>query len=111
MVLTVNTPTQKILAKKNKRQLKKEMSKMCEFGCFICKKYYGVTNTHDLNIHHLRSGVGMGQRNHDQFICLCVKHHLWGPEAIHGIGKKAWEEKFESELSLLQWYKEQVDES
>ena len=53
----------------------------------------------------------MGQRNHDQFICLCVKHHLWGPEAIHDIGKKAWEEKFESELSLLQWYKEQVDES
>ena len=107
----MNTPTHKILAKKKKRQLKKEMSKMCEFGCFICKKYYGVTNTHDLNIHHLRSGVGMGQRNHDQFICLCVKHHLWGPEAIHDIGKKAWEEKFESELSLLQWYKEQVDES
>ena len=86
------------------------MSKMAEFGCFICKKYYGITNTHNVTIHHLRTGVGMGQRKHNQFICLCVSHHMFGLEAIHGIGKKAWEEKFESELSLLEWYKEQEKE-
>lgn len=54
-----------------------------------------------MTIHHCGTGAG-GRKDHDKVICLCWGHHL-GPEGIDGkkISKRAWQEKYGSEVTLL----------
>ncbi|MAK91906.1 MAG: hypothetical protein CMI13_11810 [Oleibacter sp.] len=61
-------------------------------GCIVCRLVLSVWTPPD--IHHLRSGVGMGQRSgHERTIPLCHTHHQgqWG---IHAMGTRAWEAHF-----------------
>lgn len=53
-------------------------------------------------IHHIRSGMGMGQRNsHFNVIPLCALHHRHGKDAVH-ISPAAFQRKFGTEQDLLQ---------
>lgn len=77
------------------------LAKLVEFGCVAC--FVQSVYTPNVEIHHLRSGVGMGQRSdHKRAIPLCPPHHRTGGYgvAFHA-GKKAFEEQFGSEEELL----------
>ena len=51
--------------------------------------------------HHCRNGM-LGVRG-TSGIPLCPRHHRIGPDAIHVMGKKAWERRFGvSEQELLE---------
>jgi len=72
------------------------LGKVAAIGCIICRM--------PAEIHHVRSGMGMGQRNTNfNVIPLCHKHHRTGGHgvALHA-GKKTFEEKFGTELELLE---------
>ena len=79
-------------------------------GCIACRKI-GVLNS-PAEIHHLRNGVGAGQRSsHFDVIPLCPLHHRLGSygTAFHA-GKKAWEATFGTELELLEQTRELLGE-
>ncbi len=86
-------PRKKARATAKERQY---MSDVAELGCVICQR--------PAEIHHITTGVGMGQRasNHD-IIPLCPDHHRLGGHgvAIHA-GKQTWEKKHGTELELLE---------
>ena len=71
-----------------------------DLGCIVCRlNGYATPAT----LHHLRHGVGMGQRQDDSHtLPLCPYHHQQGPrgEAIHA-GQKSFERKYGSEMDLL----------
>jgi len=74
---------------------KQYLDKVAALGCLICKS--------PAEIHHLRMGMGMGQRNdYLHAIPLCPVHHRTGNygTAIHA-GQKAFEKNFGSEEALL----------
>lgn len=71
------------------------MASIAELGCVICRM--------PCEIHHLRSGMGMGQRNsHFNTIGLCPRHHRTGGYgvALHA-GQKAFHANFGTEEELL----------
>ena len=54
---------------------RRRWNKIVEYGCIICSG--------PAQIHHIRHGQGMGQRDHDKVIPLCHFHHTarhLGPE-------------------------------
>lgn len=59
------------------------MGRVAALGCIVCGG--------PAMVHHIRSGMGMGQRaSHYQTIPLCYNHHQ-GREGIHTIGTKVWQ--------------------
>lgn len=91
-----------------KKQEREYLSKLVNFGCVVCKRFHGVYT--EPSIHHIREGMGMGQRNNtENCLPLCPQHHQHGG---HGIafhaGKKAFEETYCSESELLDWLKERL---
>lgn len=78
---------------------KRYFAKVASLGCIICQR--------PAEIHHVRSGNGMGQRDHKRVIPLCHEHHRTGGHgvAFHA-GKKTWQDIFGTEDDLL----EKVDE-
>jgi hypothetical protein len=75
-------------------------SRLAEMGCILCR-VLGMPGT-PAEIHHLRSGAGMGQRAPDHWtIPLCVFHHR-GNGGIHGMGTRGFESRYGvSEEDLL----------
>lgn len=74
---------------------KEHLNRVAELGCIICHQ--------PAEIHHLRTGMGMAQRNSNfNVIPLCPLHHRTGGygTAFHA-GKKAFEQNFGSEEELL----------
>ena len=91
-----------------KKSEKEYLDKLSQFGCVVCKKFYGVFTP--TSIHHIRTGMGMGQRNStENCLPLCPNHHQNGGHgvAFHA-GKKAFEQKYGTELELLDWLKERL---
>jgi hypothetical protein len=88
------------LAKKPSKDTKESYKKAIEFGCVVCKKYYGVYTRPC--IHHI-TGAGMGLKARE-FIPLCHTHHQ-GWEGIHFLGNEKFEEKFGTQEELLEYYK------
>jgi 5-methylcytosine-specific restriction endonuclease McrA len=89
---------------------KKYLSKVANLGCIICTRlgYAGTPS----EIHHIRGlGLGMGVRNsHDNVIPLCPSHHR-GNDGYHGMGRKAFERKYEvTETQLLEQVKEMLND-
>lgn len=81
---------------------KAHLDKVASLGCIICG---GVAE-----IHHIRMGMGLGQRNsHLNVIPLCHLHHRTGG---HGIafhaGKKTWQKKYGTEMELLNKVNERI---
>jgi hypothetical protein len=77
------------------------LSKVADIGCIICYRA-GYPGT-PAEIHHIRGlGLGMGVRNsHYQTIPLCPEHHR-GNTGYHGMGRKAFERKYEVTEAELQ---------
>lgn len=99
-------PMQRSLWKKrsNKRSATKSerqhMSAQSEAGCILCR-FLGYGNT-PAEIHHIRHGMGAGQRNsHLMTIPLCPEHHR-GATGFHGLGRRAFERMYATtELDLF----------
>jgi hypothetical protein len=87
------------MAKKEKEHL----DRLQRLGCIACLKmgYEGTPAT----IHHIRAGMGMGQRSSDyQSIPLCPGHHQHqepGKIAFHRAPKK-FEKEYGEEEDLLE---------
>jgi len=64
------------------------MSAVAELGCAVCRRM-GYPGT-PAELHHPRSGVGMGKRaSHWDVLPLCVEHHR-GKTGVHGLGTKGF---------------------
>jgi hypothetical protein len=78
------------------------LSKVAAIGCIVCLNN-GYPDT-PAEIHHPRTGQGMGQRApHDMAIPLCHTHHRTGGYgvAIHA-GQAEFEQRYGTELELLE---------
>ena len=85
---------------------KKHLNRVAQLGCIVCTNL--MMGRTPAEIHHLRDGQGVSQRSsHFRVIPLCSIHHRTGGYgvAFHA-GEKAFEEKYGTELELL----EQVNE-
>ena len=71
-------------------------------GCIVCR-HEGFDES-PAEIHHIRSGVGKGQRaSNFEVLPLCPLHHRlggWGV-AFHA-GSKKWQELYGAEKALLE---------
>ena len=79
-----------------KKDEREHLAKVADLPCLIC----GI---HGVEIHHLRSGCGMGQRSsHFRVLPLCSVHHRTGGfgVAIHG-GTREFQRNFGTEEELL----------
>lgn len=82
------------------------LNSVASIGCIVCRIHLKVYSP--AQIHHIRHGMGMGQRNSNfNVLPLCPPHHQTGGHgvAFHA-GRKAFEENFGTELEL----KAMVDE-
>lgn len=82
---------------------KAHLGQLAALGCIAC--YVQETPGTPAEIHHLRDGVGMGQRSgHFRAIPLCCAHHRGtaglSVPSIHG-SKNAFIEAFGTEEELL----------
>ncbi len=67
---------------------KKHMARVAELGCIVCWRQ-GNEGT-PAELHHPRSGIGMGKRSsHTKVIPLCPTHHR-GDLGVHGLGTKGF---------------------
>ncbi|NDD13008.1 MAG: hypothetical protein EB072_10265 [Betaproteobacteria bacterium] len=67
---------------------KSHMNRIAEIGCILCA-HLGTPGT-PAEIHHPRSGVGMGRKaGHSEAIPLCPEHHR-GKTGVHGLGTKGF---------------------
>lgn len=80
---------------------KTHMSRVADLGCILCRRY-GHHGT-PAELHHPRTGTGAGRRAaHADVIPLCPYHHRSSNEALHVMGRKAWERHHGiTELELL----------
>ena len=72
-----------------KKAQKKHYEKLFNLGCILCLHLkLGETSPH---IHHIRR-LGM-KRENAPVIPLCPEHHT-GNSGVHGLGKKAFAERY-----------------
>ena len=65
---------------------------MAAQGCILCR-HLGYPGT-PAEIHHLRAGMGAGQRNNNQTVIpLCPEHHR-GNTGYHGLGRRVFERTY-----------------
>lgn len=87
---------------------REHLSKVAEIGCIVClNENYGQSPA---EIHHIRSGQGMAQRaSNYEVIPLCPIHHRNGGHgvAVHA-GIETWQERFGTEVELLNQVKEML---
>ena len=73
---------------------REHLDAVAELGCIICHR--------PATIHHMRTGMGMGQKN-DNFhvIPLCPDHHQHGGYGVaYHAGSRIWEANFGTEEEL-----------
>ena len=79
---------------------RRRWNKVAALGCVRCCLEYEQFS--EAEIHHVTTGLGKGQRDHNRVIPLCPGHHRHGREAIHS-GRKTWERELGfTELELEQ---------
>jgi len=80
---------------------KRHMNKVAAIGCIVCHEFLGVETP--AIIHHVRDGLGIGQRNHKIVLPICPGHHKDGGfgVAIHD-GQEEWEKNFYTEQRFLE---------
>ncbi len=87
---------------------KQYLDRVASLGCFMCHHLgYGHQPA---QIHHLREGMGMAQRNSNYVtVPLCDRHHSnASPDGIHG-QRKAWKLAHLDEIDALAWTIEQLN--
>lgn len=73
---------------------KRRFAILSDYGCIVCRQ--------PGEIHHIRTGLGMGQRDHQKTICLCEPgHHRNGPTSYHR-NRLVFEQEHGTELELLE---------
>lgn len=89
---------------------RKHMSALAQQGCCLCR-FLGLGET-PAEIHHIRHGMGAGQRNGNTMtIPLCPEHHR-GNTGYHGMGRRAFEAAYGvTELDLLAMCQQQTKTS
>lgn len=77
---------------------RRHMGRVASLGCVLCRQLgYGATPA---QVHHLRTGIGKGQRASDYLTMpLCEAHHT-GAAGIHG-DRSALRQAGVSEIDLL----------
>ena len=79
---------------------KQWLNDAASLGCVVCRNLgHGESPA---EIHHLRTGYGLGQRaGHKKSIPLCHPHYRTGGHgvAFHA-GSKTWQQNFGTELEL-----------
>ena len=88
---------------------KAHMNRVQALGCIACRSQ-GYPDT-PAEIHHVRDGQGLGQRNsHYNVLPLCPTHHRVGGigEAFHA-GKQTWQQFWGSEEELLEQVRELLE--
>ncbi len=79
------------------------MDKVTDLGCIVCRLLLNeITPKSNTIFHHIREGVGKGQRSpHKRGLPLCPPHHLgFGYGISFHDGKEIWQKKFGTELEL-----------
>ena len=79
----------------------RRFSRLNEIGCIVCRLYYDLWS--EPEIHHIRDGMGIGQRNdNDKTIGLCPLHHrLSHTESFH-LARNYFNQTFGTEVKLLE---------
>lgn len=80
---------------------KRYMAKVAALFCVVCRNA-GLGHS-SAEIHHIRTGMGKGQRaGHGDILPLCPAHHRTGGHgvALHA-GRETWQAKYGTELELL----------
>lgn len=93
------------------KERKKRFDALIEIGCVACR-IDGFENTPP-EIHHIRSGYGMGQRAPDeQTIPLCPTHHRYGRPPFFGIHShpREFRRRYGSERELLEKVDNEINE-
>ena len=81
---------------------KQWMADVADLGCVVCRNLgYGPT---EAEVHHIKTGCGMGQRSSNLLTMpLCPQHHRLGGDGIaFHANSRLWQERFGSEIALLQ---------
>ena len=82
---------------------KKHLNRVADLGCILCW-HLGYEDT-PTELHHIRRA---GKRANAPVIGLCPEHHR-GNTGIHGLGRKAFERKYQiTEEGLLQIVSERL---
>ncbi len=83
--------------KKSKTKDEKNwLNKISNFGCVVCRKHYEIDDAPPANCHHIRQGMGAGQKNsHYMVLPLCWEHHQGQDDFImhQRLGKRSMELK------------------
>ena len=85
------------------------LGKLATMGCYCCRT---EGNESPALIHHIREGMGMGQRapHIGGTIPLCYAHHQSGENGALAFHRspKLWREKYGSEKEIAQGYYELI---
>ena len=95
--------------KKSKTKDEKNwLNKISNFGCVVCRKHYEIDDAPPANCHHIRQGMGAGQKNsHYMVLPLCWEHHQ-GQDGFHS-APKTWQKKYGTEAELLEWVLDKME--
>ena len=72
--------------------------------CLVCRKT-------PCDPHHVKTR-GAGGKDENNVVPLCRQHHTWGPGAVHSLGIKVWQERFDIDLkkaALRIWEEHQAN--
>ena len=93
--------TNSLMATKDEKNY---MARVARLGCILCSTVLGYEGS-PAEIHHIRRA---GVRATSPIIPLCPEHHR-GNNGVHGMGRKAFERKWQTtEEALLQKVKESL---
>jgi hypothetical protein len=93
--------TNSLMATKDEKNY---MARVARLGCILCSSVLGYEGS-PAELHHIRRA---GVRATSPIIPLCPEHHR-GNNGIHGMGRKAFERKWQTtEEALLQKVKESL---
>ena len=79
------------------------LDRVARLGCIVCRNVGQYPDWAATEIHHLREGMGMSQKNdYLHTLPLCPIHHRTGGRGVgFHAGRESWEAHFGSERSLL----------
>lgn len=74
------------------KEEKDHKQKLARLGCMVCRRIYGI-NHGEVELHHLRKGMGWGKGDYTTLIPLCTEHHR-GNSGVHGLGTKGFPKRY-----------------
>lgn len=83
------------------RSERQHLDRVADIGCIVCRIH--MDRYTPATIHHLRTGVGMGQKSpHGRVLPICPAHHQTGGYGVaYHAGREEWERRYGTEEELL----------